>query len=371
MNVLWVAPGGLEPSSGELIPALYQLLEAMGERVSLTAVTFEPTHGRPEFLVETTPVFAVGRPDRSGPLNLRAAWQQMSRLHRVRPFDRVHGFWGTRAAVLAVAWGRAHRVPVLVSLFGGEPVNLPELDYGGWRSARSRAALRWVVSHADRVTAGSPSLIERLRAVGLEAPWIRWSIGIDQTPFRAVADARPSGRIGPSVLLSVADLGPIKDHPTQLELMARLRHWRSVVLRIAGDLRPTGTLDPLIHALELEECVEVLGKVPHEALPNLYRHADLLIHTSRHEGEGIVFLEAAAAGCPIVSTAVGLIPEMAARGAASMAPVGDAAGLARAVERLLDHPALRLEQARRAQAYAAAFDLAPVADTLMALYHDM
>lgn len=54
-----------------------------------------------------------------------------------------------------------------------------------------------------------------------------------------------------------------------------------------------------------------------------------------------------------------------------MAPVGDAAGLARAVERLLDHPALRLEQARRAQAYAAAFDLAPVADTLMALYHDM
>ncbi|HEX8856054.1 MAG TPA: glycosyltransferase family 4 protein, partial [Thermoleophilaceae bacterium] len=60
-------------------------------------------------------------------------------------------------------------------------------------------------------------------------------------------------------------------------------------------------------------------------------------------------LEAMAAGVPVVATAVGGIPEIAADGTAELVAPGDDAALAAAIERLLDDRDLAATQARAAR----------------------
>jgi len=79
--------------------------------------------------------------------------------------------------------------------------------------------------------------------------------------------------------------------------------------------------------------VTLAGFVPHERIPCYLARAHLLLHSSRYEGQGVVFAEAAAAGVPICGTRVGLLHDLGDRFAALAEP-GDDEGLAKAIERV-------------------------------------
>jgi glycosyltransferase involved in cell wall biosynthesis len=86
----------------------------------------------------------------------------------------------------------------------------------------------------------------------------------------------------------------------------------------------------------------------HLDLPEHYQKAALNILSSRHEGLGMVTLEAAACGVPTVSTAVGLLPDVPEMGIC--VPVGDDAALAEAIGALL------ADDSRRAALAQSAYD---------------
>ena len=96
--------------------------------------------------------------------------------------------------------------------------------------------------------------------------------------------------------------------------------------------------------------VRIHGRVPDDLLAGLYAAADALLLPSTHEGYGMVLAEALAAGLPIVATRVGAVPEVVRDGfEAELAPPGDVAALARAIERLAVEPAERQRRARLAR----------------------
>jgi glycosyltransferase involved in cell wall biosynthesis len=77
---------------------------------------------------------------------------------------------------------------------------------------------------------------------------------------------------------------------------------------------------------------------------------DALLMTSWTEGTPIVLLEAMGAGVPVVTTAVGGVPEVVSDREALLVPAGDAAAVARGIGRVLDDPKEargRAEAARR------------------------
>jgi len=77
-------------------------------------------------------------------------------------------------------------------------------------------------------------------------------------------------------------------------------------------------------------------------LASYYKSADLFLLTSNYEGWGMAVVEALAAGCPVVMTAVGCAGELVRSGENGLVvPVGDQAALAQALKRLLADEPLR------------------------------
>jgi len=99
------------------------------------------------------------------------------------------------------------------------------------------------------------------------------------------------------------------------------------------------------------ERVRFAGAVPHAGLPAIYASADLYLWPAINEAYGMAFLEAQAAGLPVVAGRTGGVPAVVADGITGLlTPVGDAAAFAAAVARLLDDAAERARLARAARA---------------------
>lgn len=73
--------------------------------------------------------------------------------------------------------------------------------------------------------------------------------------------------------------------------------------RLAGEARPE--LELAVAVRGLAEQVELVGRLPEGGLPDFYRSLDLFVIPSWQEGLGIVGVEAAASGLPVVSTRCG------------------------------------------------------------------
>jgi glycosyltransferase involved in cell wall biosynthesis len=56
--------------------------------------------------------------------------------------------------------------------------------------------------------------------------------------------------------------------------------------------------------------VEWREKIGRESLAQEYRQASVLLHLARYESFGLPFIEAAAFGAPVVTTPVGIAPEL-------------------------------------------------------------
>ena len=92
-----------------------------------------------------------------------------------------------------------------------------------------------------------------------------------------------------------------------------------------------------------------------------------MVLSSRHETGPLVMLEAAVAGVPTVSTAVGHVCEWSPDAAIAVS-VGDWAGLAQAISKILEDEELRLRIARAAQQRAVREDADYTATCFQALY---
>lgn len=82
------------------------------------------------------------------------------------------------------------------------------------------------------------------------------------------------------------------------------------MLVIAGDGTDRRHLQDLVQSLGIEKSVRFLGRVMPPDTTELYRAADLFVTASETETQGIVLIEAAATGLPLVAVDAGAVREL-------------------------------------------------------------
>ena len=176
---------------------------------------------------------------------------------------------------------------------------------------------------------------------------------------------------GAPIVLTIATLADYKDHPTLVEAASRLRsrdpttRWAvcgagGLLEEVRADVARRGIADRLRY---LGYVAGARGFLP---------EADVFCLSSKTEGLGTSVLDAMAAGVPVAATAGGGIPEMIEHEVTGLlAPVGDGAALAAAVDRLLDDPRLARRLAQAARERVREFDVERTIDRTESLYREL
>ncbi|MBU1032510.1 MAG: glycosyltransferase family 4 protein [Patescibacteria group bacterium] len=111
---------------------------------------------------------------------------------------------------------------------------------------------------------------------------------------------------------------------------------------IIGEGEDQDKLLSLTKQKELSDRVVFLGRREHDELPAILQASDIFIRPSLSEGLGNSFLEAMAAGLPIIGTSVGGIPDFLLDGHTGVfCEVRDPESIAKAVLRIQTEPGLR------------------------------
>ena len=191
--------------------------------------------------------------------------------------------------------------------------------------------------------------------------------GIDLAEFRPRPGHSRPGE--PPMLTCVARLEPVKNHRMLLESAGILkRRGAPFRLRLAGDgpLRPE--YEELCRRLGIDEQVDFLGY--RNDVPELLAQTDIAVLTSIKEGLPRAVIEPMAMGLPVVATRVPGTREVVRHGETGfLVEVGDNEGLAAALVRLIEDPALRARFGEQGHRVALEeFDENGVVDALRELY---
>ena len=128
----------------------------------------------------------------------------------------------------------------------------------------------------------------------------------DQGGARAALDL-PADR---PVLLFVGRIQPLKGPDVAIRALAALGRPDALLLVVGGASGAEGDgetarAQELVADLGLRDQVRFVAPQPHHILSTYYRAADVVLVPSRSESFGLVALEAAACGVPVVASAVG------------------------------------------------------------------
>ena len=249
-----------------------------------------------------------------------------ARLAELGPYDVVHSqHWMSGVAALpnARAWGvphvqSYHSVAALPgsSLAEGEPAESPARVPGEALVARESQAIV-AISAAEART-----VIERCGAEPERVCIVSPGVDLDLfRPLRAGEEPRPCAHPGTAngYVLFAARLQPLKGPDLAIRALACVEESIRPHLVVAGDVSDDfaayeARLLRLVSELGLAESVSFVGPQSRPELARLMRSARIVLVPSHSETFGLVALEAAASGTPVIASAAGGLREAVAHG---------------------------------------------------------
>jgi glycosyltransferase involved in cell wall biosynthesis len=305
----------------------------------LVCGTIEPYEGDMTYYAlehGVQPIVVAGLGRSLNPLrDLKTLWNVYQLIKAEKP-DVVHthaakaGFVGRVAAWLA-------GVPVIVHTFHGHVFR----GYFGERATRFFILLERITARmSDAIITLADGLrrelVEDYRItrkgritvlpLGLDLNALRITPrkqGAFRRAWKIAADAPLVGSLG--------RITPIKHHRLFLEA-ALVVHRQLPQARfiIAGDGEARADTEAWVDELGLRDCVIFTGWL-RDMLP-IYSDLDVLVISSKNEGTPVTIIEALAAGCPVVSTSVGGVPDLLDGGKlGKLVPPENAEALAQAI----------------------------------------
>ncbi len=321
-----------------------------------------PTDLAKEDLPEVVPAFVDG----------------VERHLRAEPADVIHAnYWLSGLAGHELK----HRLDLpLVSTF--HTLARVKAESGDPEPERRAEAEASIIGCSDVICASSTTEESQL-AVLYDAPAHRIEIvppGVDHAFFSPgdPRGARLALDLGDEpVLLFVGRVQPLKRLGVAVEVLSRIERDDATLVAVGG---PSGTqgeaelarVEDLAKELGVAHRIRWVPPVPHHLLSTYYRAADVCLVPSRSESFGLVALEAAACGIPVVAAAVGGLRSIVEHGRTGfLVEGGDAAYFAAYVDEILGAPGVAADLGRAAAERARSFTWSTTAARLRRLYADL
>ncbi len=224
-------------------------------------------------------------------------------------FDAIHAFRALPEGLVAWLVARLTFCPVVIYAHGEELTT--------WGRGRKYQAMRFALCHADRVIANSKHTRATLLEMGVAEGKITLIYpGVDVAVFRPGLDTsglRESLGIGSEekLVFSVGRLSRRKGFDQLIRAIAQLRQeGKPVRYVLAGIGEDHDYLGGLILEHNLQGFAHMLGAIDAGDLPRWMNACDVFAMPNReingdNEGFGMVFIEAAACGKPVLAGAAG------------------------------------------------------------------
>ncbi|MCK6390211.1 MAG: glycosyltransferase [Azonexus sp.] len=302
---------------------------------------------------------------------VRQAAQGCALIHVQTPFV---------AHYAGLAAGQALGVPVLATyhtLFEEYLAHYAPFVPAGWLRGQARAFSRRQCNALDAVVVPSTAMRERLAAYGVTAPMHVLPTGIPLTQFAGGDGAAFRARHGISpqhpLALFVGRVAHEKNIGFLLEALIHAQQQApGAMLMIAGEGPAMGDLRQRVQQLGLVDSVVFIGYLDRrQDLPACYAAADVFAFASRTETQGLVLLEAMAAGVPVAALAAMGTIDILAPGQGCIAPPDDTAAFGQALGALLADASRRQVLKQQAPVYAAQWSDRAMAARLARLYREL
>jgi glycosyltransferase involved in cell wall biosynthesis len=286
-------------------------------------------------------------------LNPRSPLRLRSLLGREQP-DVLHThlqFSNTFGIAAAVSLGKNR--PILVSHIHNDPFQ----HYTRWQ----RSASKILASQVEAQVALTPSIRDttdrafRYRAPRIEVISPGINLGIFDTSRANLAQVEYFRREATRVIGTVGRLAEQKAIHILLEATPQLlKDEPSTRILIVGEGPLRQTLESQAKHLNITDSVTFAGY--QSDMVSVYKAMDVFVLPSRHEGFGLVSIEAMSMGVPVVATkVVGTVDVIQDGTTGLLIPFGDPIALTSAVSRLFSEPGLQRNLCENAIRYVQEF----------------
>lgn len=242
-----------------------------------------------------------------------------------------------------------------------------------------------IISCADLMLASTDGERDQLASlysadrerIEIVPPGVDHEVFLAGTSDQRAADRAALGLDGRPALLFAGRIQPLKGADLAVRTLAELDDPRAVLLVVGGPSGVDGTAElerihELVYELGVVEQVRFVPPQPHERLAAFYRAVDVCLVPSRSESFGLVALEAAACGTPVVAASVGGLCSLVDDGLTGFLVEGRAPqDFAGPASLLLDDPDLAAAMGLSAEARSRRYAWSITAARLRRLYADL
>lgn len=283
---------------------------------------------------------------------------------RERRIDIMHVQCVSSNGYYALLAKRALGLPLVVTAQGELTMDAGKLYE---KSPFANRVLRELLDEADFITACSKHTLKELEnwygsPLGKRGATIH--NGIRLADFES---AEPYRHPRPYVL-AIGRLVPQKGFDVLIDAYAQAA-LRSHDLLIAGEGPELAALRAQAQARGLNGTVHFVGRADRKTAVALFKGCSFFVLPSRLEPQGIVNLEAMAAGKGVIASAVGGVPEIVRDAITGLlVPPGDATEMAGALKRVASDDRLRRMLGEAGRETAKSFDWSMIAQEYLSLY---
>lgn len=289
-----------------------------------------------------------------------------------------HPFWLGSVGLLV---GRSLSIPVIYTYHTRLEHYAHYVPLPGplFRNLVSHTMVRRFANRCNGIIVPTESAEEYLRTIGVRRRILVQPTGIDTEKFCAVPDQsvrQLRTQYAPNaerVLISISRLSQEKNIDFLLEAIALLKKNCAQLFRllIIGDGPERQQIEARIKELGLTGTVLLLGAVPPDEIPIYCRMGDIFLFASRSETQGMVILEAMAAGTPVVAVRSSGIDDIIDNGVNGFKTPPNIAHWCARIQQLLGDEDLHKQLSAKAESTAANYSIAHFGNNIHRFYAEI